>query len=113
MNEKFIKDMIRMVKLKCQVCGQCFSEDDIEIIRKKDGSCYLNIYCPVCNQRSFAVALFKQEDLQIEDHIDEQIERQSIQTDNMNSISASDVTDIHTFLDSFNGDFGTLFNHDD
>jgi Zn finger protein HypA/HybF involved in hydrogenase expression len=68
MNEKFIRDLFRMVKLKCQECGQYYSEDDIEILKKEDGSCYLNIYCPVCNRRSFAIALLKQEDLKI-DHI--------------------------------------------
>jgi hypothetical protein len=108
MNEKFIGDLFRMVRLKCQECGQYYGEDDIEIIKKEDGSCFLNIYCPVCNRRSFAIALLKQEELKI-DHLDKHINVQSVQTDSSGSITTSDVTNMHTFLDNFDGDFNTLF----
>jgi len=112
MNEKFIRDIFRTAKLKCDECGQYYTEDDIEIIKEDDGSCYLNIYCSTCNRRSFAIALFKEEEVKI-DHIDEHIKALSTQKEQSVSINTNDVSAIHTFLDTFDGDFDTLFNHSD
>ena len=97
-----------MIKLKCQECGQYYNEEDIEIIKNQDGSCFLNIYCPVCNRRSFAIALIKNEG-QNNINKDALGKSSATQQKHFTTINESDVIDMCTFLEDFDGDFNSLF----
>jgi hypothetical protein len=110
MNEKFIRDIFRMVKMKCKECGNYYNEEDIEIIENNDGSCFLNIYCRTCDRRSFAIALTKREEQN--ENTEGNGNEQSIQLLPSVPIDTDDVLDIHTFLEDFDGDFATLFSPD-
>ena len=111
MNEKFIRDIFRMVKMKCKECGNYYNEEDIEIIENDDGSCFLNIYCRTCDRRSFAIALTKREEQN--DNTDHDENEQPVRLETPVPIDADDIIDIHSFLKDFDGDFVTLFGHKD
>jgi hypothetical protein len=111
MNEKFIRDIFRMVKMKCKECGNYYNEEDIEIIENDDGSCFLNIYCRTCDRRSFAIALTKREEQN--DISDSDGNEESVQITPSVPIETDDVIDIHTFLKDFDGDFAGLFGQED
>lgn len=109
---------------RCSVCHRDFSTDDIHIINRKPDMWTMLVECTECHSRNFVAALMNDGDpneaeLALRKLSDNAI-REMLGNDDTpavelegpvdgDPVSASDVVDIHTFLDEFDGDFKRLF----
>lgn len=109
---------------RCAVCHREFQPDDITVIARKPRYWTMMVECDDCHARNFVAAMLGDGDQQeaqlalrrlTESAIYELQHDQvpSIQSEapavRGESISASDVVDMHEFLDQFDGDFQQLF----
>lgn len=106
MNERLIKKLVSTVK--CNICGEHYEINNIDIIGHKDGTWFLNIFCPTCDRKSFVAAIIKKENAQelVTDLTKEEL-KAYVQD---NFINSNDLLDLHNFLKHFDGDFIKLFN---
>jgi transcription elongation factor Elf1 len=105
MNERLIKKLVSTVK--CNVCGVHYELANIDIIGHRDGTWFLNIFCPTCDRESFVAAIIKKENAQeIVTGVTEEKFTASVRAD---LISSNDLLNLHNFLKDFDGDFIKLF----
>lgn len=110
---------------RCTVCHRRFVEDDVEVVSRKSDVWLMIVQCKDCHSRSFAAvvgdttapidteSLFGfRSDGSIEITFETEGEFFDIEeaTDEMIiPVDVDDVLEMHTFLDSFDGDFKSLF----
>jgi len=105
---QFVRQLI--ANIKCVVCSQKYSENDVFIMGRQDGVWMLMVSCPDCQTQGIILAMVK-EDEQIEvitDLTPEELEKIEV----MPAIDIDDVLDVHRFLRDFDGDFRELFKED-
>ena len=110
---------------RCTVCHRRFVEDDVEVVSRKSDVWLMIVQCKDCHSRSFAAvvgdtsapidteSLFGfRPDGSIEITFETDGEYFDIQQDDEEPeepVSVDDLLEMHEFLDSFDGDFDTLF----
>lgn len=109
---------------RCSVCHRDFDTEDIHIINRKPDMWTMLVECTDCHSRNFVAALMNDGDpgkaqLALRQLSDRAIRELTIENDTPSyepegstdgpPVTASDVVDIHTFLDTFDGDFKRLF----
>lgn len=109
---------------RCSVCHRHFDTDDIHIINRKTGMWTMLVECTDCHSRNFVAALLEDGDVDEAQLALRQLSEKAIRelvrdvdgqpiepegpTDG-DPVTASDVVDMHSFLDAFDGDFKRLF----
>lgn len=108
---------------RCSVCHRDFSTDDIHIINKQPDMWTMMVECTDCHSRNFVAALMNDGDAgearlalrrlsdaaATEMHPPEQPVDPADTLPDGDPVSATDVVDMHLFLDTFDGDFKRLF----
>lgn len=107
---------------RCSVCHRHFSTDDVHIINRQPDMWTMLVECTDCHSRNFVAALMNDGDptearlalRRLSDSVaEEAIEAPVVDpADTLppgDPIDAGDVVDMHTYLDTFDGDFKRLF----
>ena len=121
-----IKQIVLRNMNRCVVCHREYSTQDIEIISRKSDIWTMLVECEDCHARNFVAAVLNDADPQeaqlalrrlTEDailqgehqhgHDDDRIAPEG--PINGPRVTASDVIDMHLFLEEFDGDFEQLF----
>jgi hypothetical protein len=110
---------------RCTVCHRRFVEDDVEVVSRKSDVWLMIVQCKDCHARSFAAvvgdttapidteSLFGfRTDGSIEITFETEGEFFEIEDSTEEAtipVDVDDVLEMHSFLDSFDGDFKSLF----
>jgi len=110
---------------RCTVCHRRFVEDDVEVVSRKSDVWLMIVQCKDCHSRSFAAvvgdssapidteSLFGfRPDGSIEITFETDGEYFDIPQDDEETedpVNVDDLLEMHDFLDSFDGDFKSLF----
>jgi len=110
---------------RCTVCHRRFVEDDVEVVSRKSDVWLMIVQCKDCHSRSFAAvvgdssapidteSLFGfRPDGSIEITFETDGEYLDIQQDDEepeDPVNVDDLLEMHDFLDSFDGNFKSLF----
>lgn len=110
---------------RCSVCHRRFVEDDVEVVSRKSDVWLMIVQCKDCHSRSFAAvvgdssapidaeSLFGfHSDSSIEITFETEGEFMDIDGENESPedpVNVDDLLEMHDFLDSFDGDFKSLF----
>jgi len=122
-NENRIRKIVLERLGACRVCHRAHDGDDVHVISQNPDVWMMVVECPDCHTRSFVAAVVdeKQADqaqialrrlagehnlLHPMDQAAESSETAPAATD---PLTDSDVSEMHEFLDTFNGDFKRLF----
>lgn len=107
---------------RCSVCHRHFSTDDVHIINRQPDMWTMLVECTDCHSRNFVAALMNDGDptearLALR-RLSDSVQAEGIEAPEIDPadtlppgapVDASDVLDMHTFLDVFDGDFKRLF----
>jgi hypothetical protein len=125
--EGHVKQVVLDRLPRCAVCHSPYDKDDINVVSSKRDVWMMVVECEVCHARNFVAAVLKDGD---PDQAKVALQKMSDEARNgLESIetldepaagqvpsgppvSAGDVADMHTFLDTFDGDFRSLFGSD-
>lgn len=124
--EANIKEIVLRNMNRCVVCHREYSTEDIEIISRKSDIWTMLVECEDCHARNFVAAVLNDADPQeaqlalrrlTEDAILQGEHHHGHDDDRIAPegpidgprVTASDVIDMHLFLDDFDGDFQKLF----
>jgi len=103
--ESLIKKL--MTSVKCNVCGQRYQADSIDVLGHEENLWFLRVACPVCQTQYLMAAIIE------EDRAPEVItDLSEVELDrfrNMDGITPDDLLDMHNFLKDFDGNFSRLF----
>lgn len=110
---------------RCTVCHRRFVEDDVEVVSRKSDVWLMIVQCKDCHSRSFAAvvgessgpidaeSLFgfpSRASIEITFETDgAYFDIQQFDDEPQPPVTVDDVLEIHEFLDSFDGDFKSLF----
>lgn len=110
---------------RCTVCHRRFVEDDVEVVSRKSDVWLMIVQCRDCHSRSFAAvvgessgaidpsSLFGLEsDGPIEITLDIDADFFEVDQDEFDDtppVGVDDILEMHEFLESFDGDFKSLF----
>lgn len=110
---------------RCTVCHRRFVEDDVEVVSRKSDVWLMIVQCRDCHSRSFAAVVgdtnapFDTESLfgfradgsiEITFEADgEYFEIEQPVQEPEDPVTVDDLLEMHDFLDSFDGDFQSLF----
>jgi hypothetical protein len=121
-NENRIRKIVLQRLGTCRVCHRHHEDDDVQVISQNPDVWMMVVECPDCHTRSFVAAVVdeKQADdakialrhLAGEQHEIRRAKRQDTATnsaDPSDPVTVEDVDEMHDFLDTFNGDFKSLF----
>jgi hypothetical protein len=121
-NENRIRKIVLQRLGTCRVCHRHHQSDDVHVVSQNPDVWMMVVECPDCHTRSFVAAVVdeKQADdakialrrLAGEHHVgtpQDNSDRAAEPRVAAQPISDEDVTEMHAFLDTFNGDFKTLF----
>ncbi len=89
-----------MSSIKCSACGQHYNSYDIDVLGHNDDIWFLRIRCDACQTQSLLAAIIKDTSARLASQL---TGRKS------EAVSASDLLEMHEFLDTFDGDFKALF----
>jgi hypothetical protein len=116
---------------RCSVCHRGFAADDLKVIRREQGFWVIAVTCDDCHNRNLVAAVLNVgdtaearsalrelsksagydiqfgEDISLADHAGGAIDIESPVAGE--AVAASDVLDMHEFLEQFDGDFRRLF----
>jgi chromosome condensin MukBEF MukE localization factor len=122
-SEVQIKQIVLNRMERCTVCHHEFATDDIHVISRKPDIWTMLVECTDCHSRNFVAAVLNDGDpkeaqlalrrlseqaiKEIKEPVKPEIESEAPATGDR--VTASDVLDIHQFLDDFDGDFKALF----
>jgi hypothetical protein len=123
-----IKQIVLRNMHRCVVCHREYNTDDIEIISRKSDIWTMLVECDDCHARNFVAAVLNDADpqeaqlalrrlteeviIQGEQELEDESAEPAIMPEGSTDgpvVTASDVIDMHTFLNDFDGDFSALF----
>jgi hypothetical protein len=117
-SERQIKRIVLERMDRCSVCHRSFQPDDVHVLSRNADVWMMVVQCVDCHARNFVAALIGDTDpaaarmalrqLSAEQgvHDVENVEDASSTSD---PVRAEDVVDMHEFLQTFDGDFQSLF----
>jgi hypothetical protein len=110
---------------RCTVCHRRFVEDDVEVVSRKSDVWLMIVQCKDCHSRSFAAVVgdtsapidteslfgFRPDgSIEITFETDgEYFDIQQFDEEAEDPVTVDDLLEMHDFLDSFDGDFKSLF----
>jgi hypothetical protein len=121
--EGHIKNIVVRRLDRCRICHRQYEANDVNIISRQDEMWMMSVECTDCHARNFVAAVLNEGDpaqaelaLRRLTELNEQFlpiasieqieEPPPIATD---PVGASDVVDMHEFLEAFDGDFSAMF----
>src|SRR5829696_8127261 len=117
-SERQIKRIVLERMDRCAVCHRSFGPDDVHVLSRKPDVWMMVVQCVDCQARNFVAALIGDSDpaearsalrqLSVE-HQSEIVEVEPEVEDAGDPVSVDDLIDMHEFLNSFDGNFQTLF----
>ncbi|MDD4875908.1 MAG: hypothetical protein PHQ86_02070 [Dehalococcoidales bacterium] len=108
MEDQIIKRF--MTSIKCSVCGQHYDIDDVQILDHKENLWFFSVSCSNCKTQCLVAAVIKED--RKPSGITDLTEVELDKFRNLDNITTNEVLDMHSFLESFNGDFTQLFSED-
>ncbi len=105
MEESLIKKLVASVK--CNVCGQRYEADNIDVIGHEEDLWFLRVSCPACNTQYLVAAIIRED--KVTEVITDLTETELDRFRNMDRPTPDDVLDMHNFLKDFDGAFSQLF----
>ena len=121
-SEGHIKRVVIRRLDRCRVCHRRYQADDVNIISRQDEMWMMSIECTDCHARNFVAAVLNEGDparaeiaLRRLTELNEQLqpiassEEIEIAIDPGARVKATDVLDMHEFLEEFDGDFLATF----
>ncbi|MEA1959261.1 MAG: hypothetical protein U9N44_06350 [Chloroflexota bacterium] len=105
MDEGFIKHL--MTAVSCNVCGNLYEDDDVEVLGRYNDLWFLSVCCSVCESEGLVAAILKSGSPAeiITDFTTEEYGRFR----GIDAVDVDDLLGVHDFLKEFDGDFGGLF----
>ena len=103
--ENLIKRLI--ASIKCDVCGQCYEVDNIDVLDHREDLWFLRIICSACHAQCLVAAVIKED--KVTEVITDLTEAELDGFRNASILTSDDVLDIHNFLKEFDGDFSGFF----
>ena len=99
--------------LKCTSCGEDFHAEDIEILGTRGDICMINVYCNACDTKYYIGVVLDKDELDALEGLKENPGFGEM-ADLMQSeeLTADEVTEMHSFLENFDGNFSQLFAHE-
>lgn len=105
---------------RCRVCHRHYEADDVEIISRQYEMWMMSVECTDCHARNFVAAVLNEGDpaqaelaLRRLTELNQQLEPiaaiEPAAPPEGERVTASDVVDMHEFLEDFNGDFAAFF----
>jgi C4-type Zn-finger protein len=107
---------------RCRICHRPYRADDVNIISRQDEMWMMSVECTDCHARNFVAAVLNEGDparaevaLRRLTELNEQlqpiasIDEIEIAVDPGQPVEATDVLDMHEFLEAFEGDFLAMF----
>jgi hypothetical protein len=121
--EGHIKNIVVRRLDRCRVCHRQYEAGDVNIISRQDEMWMMSVECTDCHARNFVAAVLNEGDpaqaelaLRRLTELNEQflpiasIEQNEEPTKAAaEPVNASDVIDMHEFLEAFDGDFTAMF----
>jgi hypothetical protein len=117
-SERQIKRIVLERMDRCSVCHRTFGPDDVHVLSRKPDVWMMVVQCVDCQARNFVAALIGDSDpaearsalrqLSIE-HQSEIVEVEPEPEKTGDPVSVDDLIDMHEFLNSFDGNFQSLF----
>ena len=104
-----------MASAKCEVCGQCYEEDNISVLGHDTGMWVLQVNCGACHSQSLIAALVEEEDCTGDGTTEVPVENISDLTDyeleafRDRVVTGDDFLDMYNFLEGFRGNISQLF----
>lgn len=89
-------------QITCSNCGQPLAASNVQVLGQQDELWFLNVFCDGCQTQALVAALVRETAKVVEEHLAD-----------AEPITADDALDIHNFLKTFDGDFGTLLARQD
>ena len=108
MEEGLIKRL--MASVKCDVCGQRYEVDNINILGHHEDLWFLSVLCPACHARCLVAAVIKQG--RVPEVTTDLTKVELDRFRNVGRVSADEVLDMHNFLKGFDGDLSRLFSQE-
>jgi len=105
MEEGLIKRL--MSSIKCEVCGQRYEVDDINVLGHQEDLWFLSALCPACHTRCLVAAVIREG--KVPELITDLSEAELDRFRNDVQLTADEMLDMHNFLKDFDGDFSRLF----
>ena len=105
MEESLVKRLVASVQ--CNVCGQHYEVDNIDILDHEEDLWFLRVSCPTCNTQYLMAAIIKVD--KVTEVITDLTEAELDRFSNVVSLTHDETLDMHNFLKGFDGDFSRLF----
>lgn len=105
MDEKLIRRLIRYVK--CGECGEPYEGHNVKVLGRCGEAIFFSVYCSYCSRRDLIAALVRE--VKLADGDADFSEDDFAILSEVPPIDSSDVAEIRTFLEGFDGDFAALF----
>ena len=105
MIEDVIKDL--MASMECDICGERYGVDNVDIISHEEDLWFLRVICPACQTQCLVTAVIREGRMPqvITDLTEAELDRFR----DAGVLTADEVLDVHNFLEDFDGDFSRLF----
>ncbi|MBX6341163.1 MAG: hypothetical protein IRY97_01790 [Thermomicrobiaceae bacterium] len=102
-----IRRLVLSILEDCSQCGQPHSLDDFRVVGRNGNLWVLTIRCSACDAQAFVAAVIGDQD---SDAIQmASVEGWAEDAEANDPVTVDDVLDMHEFLETFDGDFRTLF----
>ncbi|MBI2865876.1 MAG: hypothetical protein HYX99_00750 [Chloroflexi bacterium] len=85
--------------IKCNNCGENLKPRDVQVLGQQEDLWFLSVICAGCHTQSLIAAMVQE---------GRQAEPLEAAPELGEPVTADDVLDIHSFLDTFDGDFRRL-----
>lgn len=102
--QQFIKSLL--ANIQCIICQHHYKPSDIRAIEHHDQAWMIAVTCSHCGTQGVILAVVEEVK---ESEIAELTPEEELAFQQMPSIDADEVLDVHEFLRDFNGDFEELF----
>ena len=105
--ERLVKQAVLSAVSRCGTCGRSYGIDSVEIVGHQEDLWFISLSCRGCRSRGLVAALVKEQKQPkvITDLTEQELAGAELRM----PVVADDVLDIHEFLESFDGDFASLF----
>ena len=121
-NENRIREIVLQRLGTCRVCHRLHETDDVHVVSQNPDVWMMVVECPDCHTRSFVAAVVDEkqaDDARIAlrrlagEHnrpdVGDERGREVTSHESSEPLTEDDVTEMRDFLDTFNGDFKSLF----
>ena len=119
-SEGHIKQVVVRRLNRCRVCHRQYQADDVNIISRQDEMWMMSVECTDCHARNFVAAVLNEGDparaelalrrlTELNERLEPIASLEEIDIEPAPAVVATDVLDMHEFLEEFDGDFLAMF----